>query len=155
MHGDLECRGNIQQLCAAHLWNGKEDEKRVGGAEETEKKGRGEEEEGDGVSREKESWEDWWNVRRLSALSLLSFPSNVDLRNLCSFLLPPPLSPRHDTRQFIQCINYGETSSIGTDWKAKECAGVVRRGASLPPTFHTLPSLFVPRIFTPLPFPYR
>ncbi|GAA5910110.1 hypothetical protein JCM6882_006519 [Rhodosporidiobolus microsporus] len=69
MHGALECRGNVQQLCAAKYWNdpGRKDPK--------------------DVEQEEESAEE----------------------------------------EFVQCINYGETSSIGTDRKAKECAKIVGR----------------------------
>ncbi|GAA5987923.1 hypothetical protein JCM11641_004583 [Rhodosporidiobolus odoratus] len=71
MHGDLECRGNVQQLCAAKHWGGGVDEVKamVGGP------------------KGKQGWDTWWN--------------------------------------FVQCINYGETSAIGTDQRARQCAAVV------------------------------
>ena len=40
MHGDAECRGNIQQLCAHEAWQGSDDEKKP--------------------------WSDWWVVRCLA-----------------------------------------------------------------------------------------
>ncbi|GAA5854772.1 hypothetical protein JCM8547_004066 [Rhodosporidiobolus lusitaniae] len=92
MHGELECRGSVQQLCAAHYWNEREKEEEEEEEEEEmwpgwgKKGGNGE---GRRRERKKEGWEDWWN--------------------------------------FIQCLNYGETSSIGTDAKARECAKVVNR----------------------------
>ncbi|GAA6023315.1 hypothetical protein JCM10207_006231 [Rhodosporidiobolus poonsookiae] len=88
MHGDLECRGNIQELCAAKHWA--EGEK--GGRKEGEGSESGEEEGVEvmvGGLKGERGWEGWWN--------------------------------------FLQCLNYGETGSIGTDAKAKECAKVVGR----------------------------
>ncbi|GAA5841603.1 hypothetical protein JCM11251_004229 [Rhodosporidiobolus azoricus] len=80
MHGELECRGNVQQLCARKYWAElkEEPEAHFGEHGNTE-----------ATRAEKQTWEDWWN--------------------------------------FIQCINYGETASIGTEHKAKECARIVRR----------------------------
>lgn len=50
MHGESECVGNKQQLCAAKYWR-----------RESEEKKEGEKEEGQGEERGA-SWEDSWNV---------------------------------------------------------------------------------------------
>ncbi|GAA5979811.1 hypothetical protein JCM10908_003054 [Rhodotorula pacifica] len=79
-HGDIECRGNIQQLCAADLWRAHSS--RTAEAMEEQKAGEVE------VSlKGNQAWEDWWN--------------------------------------FVQCLNYGEVSRIGTDDAASACAKVV------------------------------
>ncbi|GAA5939200.1 hypothetical protein JCM3775_003210 [Rhodotorula graminis] len=80
MHGELECKGNVQQLCAARHWRA--------GSEGRKKKGVDGEAEAT-LAREKRAWEDSWN--------------------------------------FVQCMNYGETSRIGSDAAAKRCASVVGR----------------------------
>ncbi|GAA5908266.1 hypothetical protein JCM8208_000360 [Rhodotorula glutinis] len=55
MHGELECKGNVQQLCAARHW-------RAGSEEHKKKKGVDGESEGQvTASREKRAWEDSWN----------------------------------------------------------------------------------------------
>ncbi|GAA5954451.1 hypothetical protein JCM10213_003049 [Rhodosporidiobolus nylandii] len=85
MHGDLECRGNVQQLCAAKHWATASGEREGEIAEMV------------GGLKEKQGYEEWWN--------------------------------------FVQCLNYGDTSEIGTDKKARECARVVKRDYS--PTLST------------------
>ncbi|GAA6008850.1 GILT family protein [Rhodotorula paludigena] len=79
MHGDSECVGNMQQLCAAKHWTPADAASRDEG-------------EGDELRaqlRGKQGWEDWWN--------------------------------------FVQCMNYGDRSRIGSESAAKECAKVAKR----------------------------
>lgn len=60
-HGDIECRGNIQQLCAADLW-----ETPSSGHGGNRKHQAGPDASGDvNVSlKGNQAWEDWWNVRK-------------------------------------------------------------------------------------------
>ncbi|GAA5873552.1 hypothetical protein JCM3774_000048 [Rhodotorula dairenensis] len=89
-HGDIECRGNIQQLCAAELWTAPPSRTRSSSHSPSEGE-MGGQDAADGevkVSlKGNQGWEDWWN--------------------------------------FVQCLNYGELSRIGTDEAASACAKVV------------------------------
>ncbi|KAG0656048.1 hypothetical protein C6P46_000480 [Rhodotorula mucilaginosa] len=89
-HGDIECRGNIQQLCAADLWE-------IPSSSRGDRKSQTEPDASGDVNvslKGNQAWEDWWNN---SGTSL----------------------------QFVQCLNYGELSRIGTDNAASACAKVV------------------------------
>lgn len=73
MHGELECKGNVQQLCAARHW-------RAGSEERKKKKGvDGEAEVAiEAALRDKRAWEDSWNVRRPLARSALLLAQKAD-----------------------------------------------------------------------------
>lgn len=113
MHGEQECRGNVQQLCAAAHWSTREGE----GKKE---KLAVEEEELEVALKGKQGWEDWWNVR-LEPLPIQTSPVRPGIDT----------GTRHT--QFVQCMNYGDTTKIGSEAAAKQCARVVGRGASPPP----------------------
>ncbi|BGP45725.1 hypothetical protein JCM10450v2_001555 [Rhodotorula kratochvilovae] len=80
LHGEAECRGNVQQLCAARHWGRSKEEVASQAGMEGEV----------GVTVKGErGWEEWWN--------------------------------------FVQCMNYGDRSRIGSEAAAKQCASVVGR----------------------------
>ncbi|BGP53598.1 hypothetical protein JCM8202_001481 [Rhodotorula sphaerocarpa] len=84
-HGDIECKGNAQQLCAMKHWTGRS--VLAGPAMERSSSASG----GRNVRmslKGNQGWEDWWN--------------------------------------FVQCLNYGDLSRIGTDAAARSCAEVAR-----------------------------
>jgi len=126
MHGELECKGNVQQLCASRHWRADSEERKK-------KKGvDGEAEVAiEAALRDKRAWEDSWNVRRPLARSALPLAQAAlpEFRQLVRLFLKLIAVGRSDT-QFVQCMNYGETHKIGSDAAAKRCASVVGRGAS-------------------------
>jgi hypothetical protein len=59
-HGDIECRGNIQQLCAADLWE-------IPSSSRGDRKSQTEPDASGDVNvslKGNQAWEDWWNVRK-------------------------------------------------------------------------------------------
>lgn len=115
MHGDSECRGNVQQLCVAKvrsivLLQDRDEALTIDNLQQH----------WTGPSGEVNPWADWWNVRSpsFSSLSRLDRTCADDERQ----------------QQFVQCVNYGPTSRIGDESLARSCAKVVGHGSSCAPS---------------------
>jgi hypothetical protein len=131
MHGDVECKGNIQQLCAAHYWNGKEDGEKVDEEGEQGKKGVARR-----TERQAERWEDWWNVRspssRLHAFSVLTFSIITSTFHFFDCLFPvsqPSVHPMPELRPL------GDRFGLESEGMRWSCSS---RYARFPPSFSPL-----------------